>query len=117
MYNLGLILKAEGRYADAVDTLYRAAWDYEYASAAYFQLAQISSFTGDSGRALQEAQMAVAYNGMNLDARNLLTTLLRRSGRQEEAARIAADVVAFDPLNYYATYELANPIWNWRSTT
>ena len=50
--------------------------------------------------------MAVAYNGMNLDARNLLTTLLRRSGRQEEAARIAADVVAFDPLNYYATYEL-----------
>ena len=106
MYNLGLILKAEGRYADAVDTLYRAAWDYEYASAAYFQLAQISSLTGDSGRALQEAQMAVAYNGMNLDARNLLTTLLRRSGRQEEAARIAADVVAFDPLNYYATYEL-----------
>ena len=36
MYNLGLILKDEGKYADAVDTLYRAAWDYEYASAAYY---------------------------------------------------------------------------------
>ena len=50
--------------------------------------------------------MAVAYNGMNLDARNLLTTLLRRNGDEAEAARIAADVIAFDPLNYYATYEL-----------
>ena len=106
MYNLGLVLKAEGRYEDAVDTLYRAAWDYEYASASYFQLAEISSISGDPVRAMQEARMAVNYNGMNLDAKNLLTTLLRYSGRCEEASALAAEVLSVDPLNYYATHEL-----------
>ena len=106
MYNLGLVLKAEGRYADAVDTLYRAAWDYEYASAAYYQLAGISVLTGDRERAEQEARMAIGYNGMNLDARNLLTTLLRHEGRSKDAADLASGVLSVDPLNYYATYEL-----------
>ena len=106
MYNLGLVLKAEGNYDAATDTLYRAVWDYEYASAAYYQLAQISSMKGDSGKAIREAQMAVAYNGMNIDAKNLLATLLRYSGKKTEAKSIAAEVVKLDPLNYYATREL-----------
>ena len=105
MYNLGLILKDEGRYADAVDTLYRAAWDYEYASAAYYQLAQISSKLGNAKQAAQEAGMAVAYNGMNIDAKNLLATLCRKSGDTEKAESLVAEVLELDPLNYYATAE------------
>lgn len=106
MYNLGLILKDEQQYLAAIDTLYRAAWDYEYASAAYYQLAQISSTIGKLPQAMQEAQMAVNYNGMNIDAKNLLTSLLRTAGRTEEAVALAKDVRTFDPLNYYANYEL-----------
>lgn len=105
MYNLGLILKDEGKYADAVDTLYRAAWDYEYASAAYYQLAQISSKLGNMKQAEQEASMAVAYNGMNIDAKNLLATLCRKAGDREKAAALVAEVLGLDPLNYYATAE------------
>lgn len=107
MYNLGLILKAEGNWHDAIDTLYRAAWDYQYASASYFQLAQISSINGKAAQALQEASMAVNYNGMNIDAKNLKTTLLRLAGKKAEAVALARDVQTFDPLNYYATRELA----------
>lgn len=106
MYNLGLVLKAEGKYEAAIDTLYRAVWDYEYASAAYYQLAQISASLGDVGKAIEEARMAVNYNGMNIDAKNLLTTLLRRSSRSSEARALAQEVVSLDPLNYYATREL-----------
>lgn len=106
MYNLGLVLKAGGEYEAAIDTLYRAVWDYEYASAAYYQLAQISSSLGDVGKAIEEARMAVNYNGMNIDAKNLLTTLLRRASRTSEARALAQEVVSFDPLNYYATREL-----------
>lgn len=106
MYNLGLILKEEGKWKDAIDTLYRAAWDYEYASAAYFQLAQISSITGNTVQALQESEMAVNYNGMNIDAKNLRTTLLRKAGKKAQAIALAKDVCTFDPLNYYATREL-----------
>ena len=106
MYNLGLILKAEEKWEDAIDTLYRAAWDYEYASASYYQLAQISAKLGNSVRALEEATMAVNYNGMNIDAKNLKTTLLRKAGKKAEALALAKEVVKFDPLNYYATNEL-----------
>lgn len=106
MYNLGLILKAEGKYNDAVDTLYRAAWDYEYASAAYYQLAGISSLRGDAKQALQEAEMAVAYNGMNFDAKNMLATLYRRNGNKAKSVALASEVLKFDPLNHYAQYEM-----------
>lgn len=106
MYNLGLILKAQEKWEPAIDTLYRAAWDYEYASAAYYQLAQISARLGNDRRALEEVDMAVNYNGMNIDARNLKTTLLRHAGRKSEAVALAREVVKFDPLNYYATNEL-----------
>lgn len=106
MYNLGLVLKSDGRYEDAVDTLYRAAWDYEYASAAYFQLAQISSLRCDPEKAMQQVGMAISYNGMNLDAKNLKTTLLRKSGQEDAAAAMACEILSADPLNYYAMREL-----------
>lgn len=106
MYNLGLVLKAEGNFEAATDTLYRAVWDYEYVSAAYYQLAQISNLKGDAAEAAREAGMSVAYNGMNIDAKNLLTTLLRYSSNTAEAKRVATEVVTLDPLNYYATREL-----------
>lgn len=106
MYNLGLILKAEENWEAAIDTLYRAAWDYEYASAAYFQLAQISSKMADAEQALHETGMAIEYNGRNLDAKNLRTTLLRKSGNRTAATASANEVVSIDPLNYYATREL-----------
>ncbi len=107
MYNLGLVLKDEKNYHAAVDTLYRAAWDYEYASAAYYQLAQISSTLGNMVQAEQECNMAIRYNGMNIDAKNLMTTLLRKSGRTEQAVAMAEEVRSLDPLNYYAAAELA----------
>lgn len=106
MYNLGLVLKAEGKWRDAVDTLYRAAWDYEYASASYYALAQISNINGNPAQAMEESEKAVAYNGMNIDAKNLLVSLLRRAGRGKEAVSLAKDVQAFDPLNHYAAREL-----------
>ena len=106
MYNLGLILKAQQKWEAAIDTLYRAAWDYEYASASYYQLAQISATLGNANQALHEAGMAVNYNGMNIDAKNLKTTLLRKTGKKAEALALAKEVVKFDPLNYYATNEL-----------
>ena len=106
MYNLGLILKAQQKWEPAIDTLYRAAWDYEYASSAYYQLAQISSKLGNDVRALEEVTMAINYNGMNVDAKNLKTTLLRKAGKKAEAIALAKEVVKFDPLNYYATNEL-----------
>lgn len=106
MYNLGLILKAENKFEEAIDTLYRAAWDYEYASAAYYQLAQISSLMNNTPNAMEEIKSAIEYNGRNLEARNLYTTFMRHKGDTEQAIEYAKKTLEFDPLNYYAIHEL-----------
>jgi len=105
MYNLGLVLKNTGKYDEAVDTLYRAAWDYAYASPAYYNLAQMSSINGDANKALQQADMAVKYNGMNLEAKGLKASLLRHEGKNDEAMALVEEILGEDPLNYYALRE------------
>ena len=106
MYNMGLVLKAGGKYADAADTLYRSAWDYAYASPSYYQLAQISALGGDMAAAKQQADMAIRYNGMNFEAKNLLSTILRHEGDTAGAEALAGEVLSMDPLNFYATHEM-----------
>ena len=46
LYLQGLTLKALELYDEAIDTLYRATWDYAYHSAAYLELARISCLKG-----------------------------------------------------------------------
>ncbi|MDR1682508.1 MAG: tetratricopeptide repeat protein, partial [Candidatus Symbiothrix sp.] len=105
LYNLGLILKEQGNYAAAIDTLYRAAWDYAFASAAYFQLAQISVNQGNNERAMEELAVSLSTNAENLHTLNLQTSLLRSLNQTVEAQIINAKVLAIDPLNLYAVYE------------
>ena len=52
LYMQGLTLKALELYDEAIDTLYRATWDYAFHSAAYIELARISCLKGDLQKAL-----------------------------------------------------------------
>ena len=106
MYNLGLVLKSQQKWEAATDTLYRAAWDYDYASPAYYQLAEISSINGRLDDARKEALMAVRYNGMNFDAKNLYATLLRKGGKKEAAVKLLEEVLNANPINFYANNEM-----------
>jgi tetratricopeptide (TPR) repeat protein len=105
LYNLGLILKEQRNYTEAIDTLYRAAWDYAYASAAYFQLAQISVNQGNIERALEELAASLSTNAENLQALNLQTSLLRSLNQIAEAQTVNTKIGAIDPMNRYAVYE------------
>jgi tetratricopeptide (TPR) repeat protein len=104
-YHLGLVLKAQGKLADAYDTLYRAAWDQACSSAAYFNLAQISCKNQDFSMAYEEINKSVAYNNSNLNARKLKSNILRHLGVKEEALAEAAEVLSVDPLNFMAANE------------
>lgn len=105
MYNLGLILKNEGKTGAAIDTLYRAVWDYTYNSSANYQLAQLYMAEGNVAMAEERLNEAIRYNGTNLSAINLKTSILRLQGKKEEAKVSVEHVLAIDPLNAYATYE------------
>ena len=69
-YHLGIILKSQGKMEHAYDTLYRAAWDHAYTSAAYFQLAEISSQQGNYAQAPIELNRSLINNSPNLNALN-----------------------------------------------
>ncbi|MDD4589476.1 MAG: DUF5107 domain-containing protein [Parabacteroides sp.] len=105
LYNLGLILKEQQKYTAAIDTLYRAAWDYTFASSAYFQLAQLSVNQENIERALEELAASLSTNAENLQALNLQTSLLRSLNQIPEAQTVNAKILSIDPLNLYAVYE------------
>ena len=106
MYNLGLILKTQGKYAEAMDTLYRATWNFAYNSPANYQLAQIYSQVKDYQNALIRLDEAIQNNGNNWNAVNLKASILRVEGRAAEAKALLEGILAVDPLNIYTTYEL-----------
>ncbi len=105
MYNLGLVLKAEGEHEAAMDTLYRAMWSYTYNSAANTQLAQLYVAGGNDEMALDRLNEAIIYNGYNTVAMNLKASVLRQAGDVDGAKEMIARVQAFDPVNRYAAHE------------
>ncbi len=106
LYLQGLVLKALGLYDEAIDTLYRASWDYAYHSAAYYQLAQISAMKGDYNKALQQVNESLATNARNNRAVTLKASLQRRNGDYEEAGRTIAAIMDSDPLDFRMRNEL-----------
>jgi len=105
MYNLGLILKTQGKYEAAIDTLYRAVWNYTFNSAGNYHLAQIYTNKLDFEMALDRLDEAIVYNGYNLDALNLKTSILRKKGMRAEALKCVNKVLSINPINAYATAE------------
>ena len=100
LYLQGLTLKALGLYEEAIDTLYRAAWDYAWHSAAYLQLAQISVMKGDYRKALEEINESLWTNARNNRAITLKATILRKMGDFDGALETLDAIHEQDPLDF-----------------
>lgn len=109
MYNLGLVLKAQGKVDAALDTLYRATWNYTYNSGANTQLAQIYAQQGNWEMALDRLDEAIAYNGRNYQAKTFKASVLKALGRDGEAKALLADVLREDPVNAMALHQTLSP--------
>ncbi|MFC2123166.1 DUF5107 domain-containing protein [Bacteroidota bacterium] len=104
-YHLGLVLKIQGNLEAAYDTLYRAAWDQAFASAAYYQLAQISCSRENFEVALEEVNRSLTFNNSNLNAYSLKSAILRTLENKEGAMEISDYVLSLDILNAMAQNE------------
>ncbi len=102
LYLQGLTLKAMGLYDEAADTLYRATWDYAWHSAAYLELAKISSLKGDLMKALREVEESLSTNSRNNAATELKSSLLRKTGDLKGAAGLLEGIIKHDPLDFRA---------------
>lgn len=99
-YYLGIALKAEGRFDEAFETLYKATWSMQWRAAGYFNLAEIATMRGDMPGALDLVERSLDANALNVRALNLKAALLRHIGRKEEGQQVLA--TAFrrtDPLD------------------
>ncbi len=103
-YNLGLTLRFLGDDQGACDAFAKAAWNAAWSGPAYHALAEIDARRGTWDLALEHIQRALAANPENLNARNLFAMILRRLGRESEAAAILRDTLARDPLDVWARF-------------
>ena len=102
----GLTLKALGLYDEAIDTLYRATWDYAWHAAAYLELARISCIKGDFSKALSQVNESLTTNARNNSAVTLKAGILRRLGDPAGAFEILSPIAKTDPLDFRAGNEM-----------
>ena len=105
-YLLGLTLKKLEQYEESVDALYRATWDYAWHSAAYLELARISSLRGDYRKALEQVNQSLSTNSNNNSALNLKASLQRKLGDFIGAKSTIEPLLESDPLDFRAGNEL-----------
>ncbi|MCP5517038.1 MAG: DUF5107 domain-containing protein [Verrucomicrobiales bacterium] len=105
-HQLGLALKAQGRFEEAVEAFHRASWDQAFHSVAHYQLATLACRRGDFARALEMIEECLATNARSVRAWSLKTAILRRLGRWVEAGDLAARLAEGDPLDRWSRNEL-----------
>jgi tetratricopeptide (TPR) repeat protein len=98
-YYLGLTQKALGQFQEAHESLYKASWSWAWRAPAYYALAELASRGGERAQALAFLDDSLAANTLNTKALNLKAALLRKSGRENEAAAAASAALAIDPLD------------------
>jgi len=104
-YNLGLALKAQGKYEEAYDNFYRATWDYAFHSPSYYQLAELSCRKADYNRALEQIDRCISTDTLNTKALNLKAAILRKLKRFDETKQLAQNILSIDPLDFWAINE------------
>ena len=105
-YNLGLALRKQGKTDEAFDAFYKSIWSGAMQDKGFYQLACIAAERGDFTQALEFLEQSLVKGMHNLKARNLKTSLLRLTGKLDEATALAKETIAIDPLNYGCRYEL-----------
>lgn len=99
-YNLGLARMYMGKSSAAYDTLHKSVWNYAWQSAGYYALACINCARGNFPLALEQTEQCLLTNLNNLKARALKASLLRKTGRTEEAQAVVSETLALDRLDF-----------------
>ena len=99
-YNLGLARLYQGRNSEAYDAFHKSIWNYAWQSAGYYALACISTERGKLLVALDQVEQSLLTNVVNLKARALKASLLRRMGRVADAQAVASEALALDRLDF-----------------
>ena len=104
-YLYGLCNWMEGKCADAKDGFSVATYSPAFRSAAYAKLGEICLKEQDMKKAEHYALRSLDYNAMNLDARQVLMVVYRKTSQSEKAKEQYQQVLAKMPLYHFARFE------------
>jgi tetratricopeptide (TPR) repeat protein len=103
-YNLGLTLRYLNRDDEAYAAFYKSTWNREHQAAAFMALAELDAKRNQWESAQEHLRSSLRLDGDNLNARNLAVMVLRKLGRETEAARLLQETADLDPTDFWARY-------------
>ena len=104
-YNLGLVMRYQGRIDEAYDAFFKATWNYAWRSAAYYALACIDCTREAWDSAIQMLDRSLSTNAESLKVYDLKCAILRQLGKNSEATILVRKTLALDPLDLWAGTE------------
>lgn len=104
-YNLGLTLYCLGRFDEAYDAFYKAAWSNEQQEMSFYYLACIAARRGEYAQALELCEKGLTKNTRNIKARGLKAMLLRKLGCSDAADAWQKENLAVDPFDFVSGFE------------
>jgi tetratricopeptide (TPR) repeat protein len=106
-YHLGLVRRWQDRFEQAYELFHKAAWNYEWRAAAYYELALLDCRRGNFADALTHLELSLDTNRQNNKAQVLKAAALRHLGHVAEARGVLAALLETDPLDHWARTEEA----------
>lgn len=93
------------RWVDALDGFSIAASSQEYRAASWVEISKIYLVQKQNGQSRKYALKALEANPLSVPAAELLVTIARLDGNQQEAEQALAQLEALDPLDHLIRYE------------
>ena len=106
-YFCGLACSLQGRKEEAYGLFYKSIWNFEWRSAAYYQLASLDCLKLDYETALEHLEASLDTNRQNNKAYILKAVTLKNQGDKEAAKRVLDELFKTDALDQWAKFELA----------
>lgn len=103
-YFLGLTRRYLGESRRAETAFAKAAWNFEWRSAAHYELACLACRDGNLQRAHEHITESLRTNMDNNKARILRALLARREGKDDEARQQLEFLLADDPLDHWGLH-------------
>jgi tetratricopeptide (TPR) repeat protein len=105
-YYHGIACYHLGEVDIAYKSFYKATWNYEWRSPSFYMLARIDSRNNDFELALEHLDAALVTNTHNNSAVILKAVILNKLNRESAAEELLTNLLAMDPLDQWANFEL-----------
>ena len=106
-YFCGLACSFQSKKEEAYGLFYKATWNFEWRSTAYYQLAALNCLKSDYETALEHLEASLDTNRQNNKAYILKSVILKHQGNKTAAQNVLDELSKTDPLDQWAKFELA----------